>query len=62
MKQIIIVILLAILLSAACNSSNSINISKILQDNRQAEELEAQFFDVSKKTNRGLLCRALNTV
>jgi len=40
MKQLIYVILLSILLSTACNSSKETDISKILQDDKQAEELK----------------------
>jgi len=47
MKQIFYVILLATLLTTSCNTDKRANIRKILQDNRQTEELEAQFFDVS---------------
>ncbi len=60
MKQIFYVILLAFLLSTACNSSKRINIRKILQDNRQTEELEAQFFDVSKENKQGFALPGLD--
>lgn len=60
MKQIIYVIILSILLSTACNSSKRINIRKILQDNRQTEELEAQFFDVSKENKQGFAMPGLD--
>jgi carbonic anhydrase len=53
MKQLIYVILLSILLSTACNSSKKVNIKKILKENRQTEELEAQFFDVSNEIKQG---------
>ena len=60
MKQLIYVILLSILLSTACNSSKRINIREILQDNRQTEELEAQFFDVSEENKHGFALPGLD--
>ena len=60
MKQIFYVILLATLLTTACNTDKRANIRKILQDNRQTEELEAQFFDVSKENKQGVALPGLD--
>ena len=60
MKQLIYAVLLAILLSNACNSSKRVNIREILRDNRQTEELEAQFFDVSKENKQGFALPGLD--
>jgi carbonic anhydrase len=60
MKQIFYVILLATLLTTACNTDKRANIRKILQDNRQTEELEAQFFDVSEENKHGFALPGLD--
>ncbi len=62
MKRLIYAALLATLLTTACNTDKRINIRKVLQENRQTEELEAQFFDVdvSKENKQGFALPGLD--
>ncbi len=60
MKQLIYVILLAILLTTACNSDKKINTSTTLQNNRQTEEFEAEFHDKSTENKQGFALPGLD--
>jgi len=60
MKRLTYAVMLAILLTTACNIDKRVSVKKILHDNRQTEELEAKFFDVSKENKHGFALPGLD--
>ncbi len=60
MKQLLYVTILAILLTTACNSDKKINTSTTLQNNRQTEEFEADFHDISAENKQGFALPGLD--
>ncbi|MFV1976975.1 MAG: carbonic anhydrase family protein [Candidatus Scalindua sp.] len=60
MKQIIYVILLVTLLATACNLDKKIDTATTLQNNRQAEKLEAESHGISAEKKQGFALPGLD--
>ena len=60
MKQLIYVLLLAFLLTTACNSDKKINISTTLQNNRQTEDFEVESHDIAEENKQGFALPGLD--